>query len=432
MKRWILAALLVAGALLAWPRAVARGQSSDAALFDDTVVHRIDLWVNTRDWARLRVLYQLNDYYPANLKWRDQTVRNVAIRSRGYGSRSPVKPGLRIDFGRYTTGQRFLGLKALVLDNLAQDASCLHELTAMKLFRRLEMQAPREALAVVYVNNSYAGVYTLVEELDEVGMARMFGDGSGYLFEYKWLYEYRFEDLGDDLDRYRELFEARTHENQSTSTLYQPIRDMVQIFNEAPDADFEERSSSYLDLPLFVAHSALQAYLSSWDGLLGYAGLNNFYLYRLANSRRHQTIPWDEDNAFGPLDYPVDANHEGNVLMRRLLERQSWRDTYFNGVLAAAASAEEGAEPVADEPGVLAGGWMEREILRLQGLVREPALTDRHKPFTNEEFEQASAAMLTFARQRGSFVRSEVARTRAASAARAFGAGSRRRFLPAP
>jgi hypothetical protein len=159
---------------------------------------------------------------------------------------------------------------------------------------------------------------------------------------------------------------------------------------------------------------AIQAYLSSWDGLMGYAGLNNFYLYRRADSRRHQIVPWDEDNAFGPLDYPVDLYHGENVLMRRLMEREQWREAYYDAVLAAAASAEEAGEPQADAPGVLAGGWIEREILRLQDLVREAARADRVKPFTNEEFEDASAAMLRFARERGGIVRAEVARLRGA------------------
>ncbi|RPJ75873.1 MAG: hypothetical protein EHM24_03415, partial [Acidobacteria bacterium] len=356
MKRWIVGLLLVAGAWLACPGPVVRGQSSDAPLFDDGTLHRVDLWVNSRDWAFLRANFQLNDYYPATLKWRDQTVRNVGIRSRGTGSRSPFKPGLRVDFSRFTTGQRFLGLKALVLDNLTQDASFLHELVAMKLFRRLEIQAPREALAAVYVNNTYAGVYAVVEEPDDTAMARMFGDGSGYLHEYKWLYEYRFEDLGDDLERYRALFEPRTRELETSFALFEPIAAMVRTFNQAPDEEFEEKASEYLDLSRFLAYAGAQAYLAEWDGLLGYAGLNNFYLYRRAGSHRFDIVPWDEDNAFGPLDYPLDSYHEGNVLMRRLMEREPWRDVYFSAVLAAAASAEEGREADPEAPGVLAGG----------------------------------------------------------------------------
>jgi spore coat protein CotH len=411
MNRLLLsAAFLAAASLAALHGPAARGQSLDESLFDDAALQRVDLFVHSRDWYFLKANYQTNEYYPANLRWRGQTVRNVAIRSRGLGSRSQVKPGLRVDFNRFTTGQRFLGLKAIVLDNLAQDASLLHELLAMKLFRRLGAQAPRESLAALYVNNEFAGVYAIVEEPDDVAMRRMFGEGDGYLYEYSWTTEYRFEDLGPDLERYRALFQPRTHELESATALFEPIAAMVRAFNESSDEAFEESASAYLDFAHVIQHTAVQAYLAELDGFLGYAGLSNFYLYRPVNGRRFRIVPWDEDNAFFWARYPIDAGHAQNVLMRRLMERPAWREAYFAAVLAVAASAEEGAEEPPDTPGVLVGGWLEREAARLQALVREAALADRLKPFTNEEFEAASAAAVAFARERGAFVRSEVTR----------------------
>src|SRR5689334_22720286 len=91
---------------------------SDAAFFDDSVVQRIDFQMNQRDWDSLTVNYLDNTYYPADFKWKDQTIRSVGIRSRGTGSRSGTKPGLRVDFNRYATSQIFLGrLKAFILRN---------------------------------------------------------------------------------------------------------------------------------------------------------------------------------------------------------------------------------------------------------------------------------------------------------------------------
>ena len=52
----------------------------------------------------MRAEFQANTYYPADLTLNGQTVRNIGIRSRGRGSRSSNKPGLRVDFDRYTTG----------------------------------------------------------------------------------------------------------------------------------------------------------------------------------------------------------------------------------------------------------------------------------------------------------------------------------------
>jgi hypothetical protein len=411
MRRFLAAACVLLGCLAAFPGPVCGQASPSDALFDDSTLHRIDLYVNSRDWFFLKENYQTNEYYPANLVWRGQTVRNAAIRSRGLGSRNQVKPGLRVDFNHYTSGQQFLGLKALVLDNLTQDASLLHELVTMKFFRRLGMQAPRESLATLYVNNEYYGVYAIIEEPDDVSMTRMYGNGTGYLYEYKWLIYWHFEDLGTDIAAYQPLFEPRTHETENAVTLYQPFVSMVQTFNYASDETFETRVSAYVDIQEFLKHVAIQSYVAEVDGLLGSWGLSNFYLYRVSAATPFRIVPWDEDNAFNSSRHPVDQNQLPNVLMRRLMERPSWRQFYYDTVLAAAASADEGGEPIPDWPGETGGGWLEREIARLQALVRNAALADTKKP-ADHDFDAASAALISFSRERASFVRADVERAR--------------------
>src|SRR5262245_61446917 len=86
-------------------------QDPTTPFFDDSVVHEIRLTINAKDWESLKEHFQENTYYPADFKWNGQVVRNVGIRSRGKGSRRPNKPGLRVDFNRYTSGQTFLTLR---------------------------------------------------------------------------------------------------------------------------------------------------------------------------------------------------------------------------------------------------------------------------------------------------------------------------------
>ena len=91
--------------------------------------------MHSQDWEKLKQNFQENTYYPADLQWNGQTVRNSGIRSRGLGSRSATKPGLRVDFDRYSSDQTFLGLKSVVLDNLTQDKSGVRESVTMRLYR---------------------------------------------------------------------------------------------------------------------------------------------------------------------------------------------------------------------------------------------------------------------------------------------------------
>src|SRR5262245_13820691 len=92
----------------------ASAQTTDD-LFSGTSIGRVDLEIHSSDWAKLKENFQTNTFYPADFKWNGQTIYNVGIRSRGRGSRSGNKPGLKIDFDKYSSGQKFLGLKSLVL-----------------------------------------------------------------------------------------------------------------------------------------------------------------------------------------------------------------------------------------------------------------------------------------------------------------------------
>ena len=126
--------------------------------------------------------WQVGDLYlplwignPADFVWNGQKVANVGIRSRGRGSRNAHKPGLKVDFDRYATGQKFLGLKSLVLDNLAQDPSGIHETVSMAFYARLGIPTPREAHVRLYVRGEYIGLYALIESVDKDFLKRVFG-----------------------------------------------------------------------------------------------------------------------------------------------------------------------------------------------------------------------------------------------------------------
>jgi len=382
----------------------AQAQSSDD-FFNDQVLHRVDLYVNTRDWQQLVANYTTNDFYPANMKWRDLTVRNVGIRSRGTGSRFQTKIGLLVVFDHYTTGQRFLGMQRLVLKNLVQDPSLIHETTAMKFLRTMGISAPRESFAVLYINNTYFGVYALVEDVNEVSLPRFVGESGGYLFEYRWLFDYFFGYLGPDLTNYAPLFAPRTHETESPRALYEPIEAMIRTMNDVSDQNFVAAVSQYLDLNQFVRHVAVQNFVAEWDGILGYAGLNNFYLYRFNAKPLHQFIPWDKDNTFFSIDYPIQQGLNENVLSRRAMQVPELRELYLDTLVECANLADQIDEGTTQ-------GRLEREVLREQALIWESALSDTSKPFTNDQFSAASSFMLQFAETRGQLVRCEVAKVR--------------------
>jgi spore coat protein CotH len=138
--------LALAALCLTAAATTAAAQSSDE-LFNPAALQRVDILMHSQDWEKLKQNFQENTYYRADLAWNGQTARNSGIRSRGLGSRSATKPGLRVDFDRYATDQTFLGLKSIVLDNLTQDSSGVRESVTMRMFARIGVPAPRESLS---------------------------------------------------------------------------------------------------------------------------------------------------------------------------------------------------------------------------------------------------------------------------------------------
>ena len=374
-------------------------------LFDDSVLQRVDLQVNSRDWDTLRANWKLSTYYPATFQWQGQTVRNVGIRSRGTGTRSGQKPGLLIDFNRFISHQHFLGLNSVVLDNHLQDPSAMREALAMAVYAKVGLPALRVAPAELWVNGAFFGVYSLVENVDLVAARRLFAPATaaaslgrvplsrppaerdpidrdrfprppapppppppvpapapvkgpnGYVYEYHWQDYFYMTYPGPDLSRYSRMLEAKTHETEPLETLFRPIERLFREINEAPDTDFATRVGAVLDLPMFVRQLAVESYLAEWDGLAGAFGLNNFYLFRAAAGGPHTIVPWDRDNTLRAVDYPLLVDADKHVLVRRALQVPELRRLFLD-TLQQVAQVVEARE---SDGGAT---WLEREVIR--------------------------------------------------------------------
>ncbi|MBI4477195.1 MAG: CotH kinase family protein [Acidobacteria bacterium] len=396
--RLIRAGLLLAA--LAWANAPAVHAQTSADLFNSQTLHDVRIFIHSKELDQLREHYLENTYYPADFQWGNIRVRDVAVRVRGLASRSAIKPGLEVDFDRYTPGQQFLGLKALVLDNLLPDPAMIREFLSMSLFARVGEPASREAFCRFYINNQYQGVYAIVEAVDAEFVARTLGERDGYLFEKKYVTPFLGEDLGDDVAAYKPLFEARTHQDEPDEALYAPIRDLFREANQPVDDDtWRERVAQYLDLAQFVTHVAIETFLAEEDGVIGASGMANFYFYRSPHQTSHRLLVWDKDLAFHQIDWPIFIRAEDNVLFRRALAFEDLRNLYLDTLEQCARVAAE------DE-------WLAREAERVSGLIADAAHEDVWKPDSNNAYDEATEFVKAFARARSTFVLEEVARTR--------------------
>jgi hypothetical protein len=407
-KSFTIALALVLGLVAGPGRGLLAQSSSD--LFNPQVLHRLDLEIHSADWAKLKQDFRENQYYPVDLTWNGQVVRNAGVRSRGFGSRSGTKPALRVDFDRYSTAQTFLGLKSIVLDNLVQDPSGVHETVTSWFYSRLGIPAPRAAHAVLYVRGEYAGVYAVIESVDKTMLARVFGSvgddvqNDGYLYEFNKVAEWWLSYLGPGLEPYQAYFSAKTHETKSDEELYRPFENLIRVINETPSSSLMETVGPLLDLPAAARYFAAQNFLGENDGFLGEWGLNNFYLYRLENKQQHVLIAWDDDLTFwGGATYDLFSFHDNNVLMRKMMEVPELRALYLSTLHEAAVAA-------AEVPAGSTISSLETEIRRELELVDIAMSADTLKPWNETDVKTASDLMRQYATPRIAFVLCEVER----------------------
>jgi len=387
-------------------------------LFDDSVVQDIYLSINSKDWQALKDHYLDNTYYPANFKWRDQTFRNVGIRSRGHASRSPLKPSLRIDFNRYITDGEFLGLTAINLKNNSQDPSDgLHERISMLLFKLMGGPYIREAHARVYINNEFSGLYSLDEEPDGKMAQRLFGESAGNVYEFTYNpgdSPYYLEDRGADPASYVPApFEPKTHESDPHPEV---IEQFIRAVNDS-DAVFRSQMPAYVDYANLIRHTAMEMFIGDLDGYHGQFGVNNFDVYRYADRKMLMFVPWDKSEAFAGeptltiwhdlLDAPADKR---NRLTMRLLGFPDLKTQLLDTLVAIAnASIQPDPSNPADSR-----GWMERELDREYQQIRDYAAVapEDLALYGKADFEQEIDRLRDFFRRRPDFVKAEVAAAR--------------------
>lgn len=375
-----------------------------ADLFDDNVLQEIRVTMSPADWQSLHEKYLDSTYYPCHFEWRSISLDNVGVRSRGSGTRNPIKPSFGFDFSRYASSQRFLTLKSLVTRNFAQDPSNMREWLTMKLFHRMGLSSQRESFARITVNGEYAGIFLLVEPIDKRYLLTRFGEDSGYLYEGKFTDPpYQFEYLGDDPARYLpNLFEPKTHEDQPEG---ERLVELVRAVNHVSESDFVPVVGRLLDLDQFVSHLGVEQYVAEVDGFLGYAGMTNYYLYRRMSDNRFVIIPWDKDNAFAIVERSIWANAAGNVLTRRVLANPGLRQRYMETVAHAAEIAGG------------ASGWLAQERARGYALIRPSVLEDPVRVYPKDGswviypmsvFEEHQQYLQAWLSQRNPFVGAEL------------------------
>jgi spore coat protein H len=244
---------------------------------------------------------------------------DVAVRFKGNGSYIPSqkngKPPFKIDLNKYVKGQKLAGVTTLNLHNNLSDASMMNEVLAYGLYRDAGVPAPRTAYARVYVtapgvyDNSYFGLYSVVEDIDSAFTESRFGVAGGALF--KPVTPQLFEDKGRSWPAYNQMYDPKT---DLTDAVKQRVFDMCELVSRADAATFTAKVGDFVDLPAFAKYMAVVAWLGNPDSLLVQG--QNYYVYLHPKTQKMHFLPWDLDHSFGQFVpfVPTELQQQLNIM----------------------------------------------------------------------------------------------------------------------
>jgi len=275
-------------------------------LFDDTRLSSIYITISPDS---LTVLYDsiLSDhYYMVRFIFDDNvnrdTLENVGFRLRGNTSRHSQKKSFKISFNEYVSGRKYQGVKKININGEHNDPTMIREKLYYDLWKNAGMVERRTSFVKVYINNSYYGLYTNLEEMEKEWLTRVYQENGGNLFKcsypadlvYHGPNQQTYKDLQNSTETGGRVYELQTNKSQDD---YTRLLELISALNQPTGGTFASDIAEILNVDHFLKALALDVATGNWDDYS--YNKNNFYLYDNPSDSTYDFITYDPDNTFG-------------------------------------------------------------------------------------------------------------------------------------
>lgn len=266
-------------------------------LYDDTKVSSIFIYL---DPDSLQDIYDNleNEYEHTALFIFDDgiskdTVEDIGFRLRGNTSLSSAKKSFKVSFNTYVTGRKYEGIEKLNLLGMHNDPTMVREKLYFDTYNAMGLPVRRSNFVRVYINDDYYGLYTNMEQIDEIFVKTRFGDNSGNLYKCTWPAQLDWR--GTSVSAYQNKgYELQTNEEEND---WSDLIELVDVINNSSDADFVCALEEVFDVQQYLWIYALDISAGHWDNYA--ANINNYYLYHNIFTGKFEFLSFDCDNTFG-------------------------------------------------------------------------------------------------------------------------------------
>lgn len=425
---------------------LADNYTNAVSLFDDRVVHTLQIEMDPIDYQKMITTYQQTgekDYFHANIVIDGVKVNNVGIRLKGNASlgtalgvrfgRDQRAPGgedgggqlpaggmpggnrntqipLMIKFDEFVSGQTYQSYDRFAIrsSGISYDASLLQEPITYSVLRSVGLPATGTAYAGLSLNGAEEKLFTISEVIEQDYLEKRFTNPGGVL--YKSEVRSNMSYLGEDPSAYADSFTIETRINDADMA---PLIRFLKFVSQSDDATFEQDLPKYLDVDSFATYLAVNSLLVNNDSMVGIG--NNFYLYYDDQTGRFTVLLWDANESLGKLGFGRPGGG-GSAATADIYPQASMRVGGFPGMRGASNDllnrfmANETFKALYEQKLKLvyqqafANGGMAQQIEQYTTLVRK-ANADRHL-VDADAYEQAVANVINFINQRGEYLAS--------------------------
>lgn len=289
-------------------------------LFDDSVVHTIDLRPTEDVWKDLMENPDKKSYLPCDIVVDGELYKGVGLRAKGGTTLRQVKfkgdserYSLKIKFDKYNRSYTYHGLDELVLNNTLADKTYLKEYFSYDMMRKMGVASPYTSFMKITVNGEYYGLFIGIEGMDKSFLKRNYGDDFGELYKPKDVNKHvenpDYKAYGTDLvyttnnlDDYKGIFVAsKTEPNE---------QDKRRLINSLKILDSYDNIEDCVNIENTLRYFVVHNYINNYDGYTSDI-LNNYQLYE--KNGKLSMLPWDYNLGFGGFKGIKDEYYKGDM-----------------------------------------------------------------------------------------------------------------------
>jgi parallel beta-helix repeat protein len=243
---------------------------------------------------------------------------SAKLRIRGSSSRDYDKKSLKLTF----ENKKLFGAKKINLNSEFTDKSYIRQVLSTKLFQQSGQACFNAEQVVLNLNDTFFGIYLLVENMDKSFLKRNQLDEKGNL--YKATHDGA---CMSNYDNIKEKWEKKTNEKESWGDLEKLIKEV----NTVPSKEFHFWAKHRFDYDELINYVAMNMLLAN-----GSTYYHNYYLYHDLKTDKWKILPWDLDKTisyYSWMPYQHNKTSSNWESDNPLIEKLLINDTTYNDII---------------------------------------------------------------------------------------------------